>query len=411
MESIKKIFKIGNGPSSSHTMGPKRAAEIFAEKNPDAQTFKVYLYGSLALTGKGHMTDYIILKTLAKPTEIIWKNNETLPLHPNGMMFKAYGEDKEKQNEWEVYSIGGGELMDKNSESNEENIYSQNTMADIITYLEKHGGTLWEYVLETEGETVIDYMKEVWSTMKDAILRGLEADGTLPGVLKLHRKAPSYHVKANMQNKFAEDDIFLFAYALAVSEENAAAGRVVTAPTCGSSGILPAVLYLFYKKYDFSEKRILKALTVAGLVGNLIKENASVSGAEVGCQGEVGAACSMAAAAITQLLGGTTYQIEFAASSGLEHHLGLTCDPIAGLVQIPCIERNAFGAQRALDSALYAIHSDGRHMVPFDNVVEVMEQTGHDLPSLYKETSKGGLATIGLHGRPNKILKIKNKSN
>ena len=235
--------------------------------------------------------------------------------------------------------------------------------------------------------------------MKAAIKRGLEADGTLPGVLKLRRKAPSYYVKANMQNKFAEDDTFLFAYALAVSEENAAAGKVVTAPTCGSSGILPAVMYLFYKKYKFSELRILKALAVAGLIGNLIKENASVSGAEVGCQGEVGAACSMAAAACTQLLGGTTYQIEYAASSGLEHHLGLTCDPIAGLVQIPCIERNAFGAQRAFDSALYAIHSDGRHLVPFDNIVEVMEQTGHDLPSLYKETSKGGLATIGLHGR------------
>ncbi|MEN8120144.1 MAG: L-serine ammonia-lyase [Bacteroidota bacterium] len=399
MESIKKLFKIGNGPSSSHTMGPKSAAEIFAEKNQDAHSFKVYLYGSLALTGKGHMTDYIIEKTLPKPTEIIWKNDETLPLHPNGMMFEAFDKNGKKLNDWEVYSIGGGEIMDKDSEANEENIYPQNTMADIISYLEENGGTLWEYVLKTEGDDVLDYMKEVWDTMKDAIHRGLETDGTLPGVLKLRRKAPSYYVKANMQNKFAEDDTFLFAYALAVSEENAAAGKVVTAPTCGSSGILPAVLYLFHKKYDFSENRILKALTVAGLVGNLVKENASVSGAEVGCQGEVGTACAMAAAACTQLLGGTTYQIEYAASSGLEHHLGLTCDPIAGLVQVPCIERNAFGAQRALDSALYAIHSDGRHLVPFDNVVEVMEQTGHDLPSLYKETSKGGLATIGLYGR------------
>ena len=400
MESIKKIFKIGNGPSSSHTMGPKFAAEIFADKNPKANSFKVYLYGSLALTGKGHMTDYIIEKTLPKPVEIIWKNDESLPLHPNGMLFEAYDQDGEKLDDWEVYSIGGGELMDKDSESKEENIYPQNTMVDIMRHLEENGGTLWEYVLETEGEQVLEYMKEVWDTMKDAILRGLEADGTLPGVLKLKRKAPSYHVKARMQNKFAEDDTFLFAYALAVSEENAAAGKVVTAPTCGSSGILPSVLYHFYKKYDFSETQILKALTVAGLVGNLIKENASVSGAEVGCQGEVGAACSMAAAAVTQLLGGTTYQIEYAAASGLEHHLGLTCDPIAGLVQVPCIERNAFGAQRALDSALYAIHSDGRHMVSFDNVVEVMEQTGHDLPSLYKETSLGGLATMGLHGRP-----------
>jgi len=202
-----------------------------------------------------------------------------------------------------------------------------------------------------------------------------------------------------MQNKFAEDDTYLFAYALAVAEENAAAGVVVTAPTCGSCGILPAVLYLFYKKYNFSENRIMNALAVAGLVGNLVKKNASISGAEVGCQGEVGTACAMAAAAATQLLGGTTYQIEYAASSGLEHHLGLTCDPIAGLVQIPCIERNAFGAQRALDAAIYAIHSDGRHLVHFDNVVEVMEQTGHDLPALYRETSLGGLASFGLNGR------------
>lgn len=402
MESITQIFKIGNGPSSSHTMGPKKAAEIFSEKNPGAEMFKVYLYGSLALTGKGHMTDYIILETLPKSTEIIWKKDKNLPLHPNGMLFEAYDKFGKILDEWKVYSIGGGEIMDKASESEEENIYPQTNMADIIVYLEKNGGTLWEYVLAIEEESIMDYMKKVWDTMKDAIHRGLETDGTLPGELKLRRKAPSYHVKANMQNKFAEDDTFIFAYALAVSEENAAAGKVVTAPTCGSSGILPAVLYLLYKKYNFSEKRILNALLVAGLIGNLIKENASISGAEVGCQGEVGTACSMAAAAVTQLLGGTTYQIEFAASSGLEHHLGLTCDPIAGLVQIPCIERNAFGAQRALDSALYAIHSDGRHKVPFDNVVEVMEQTGHDLPSLYKETSTGGLAAMGLSGRKEK---------
>ncbi|MCF6364942.1 MAG: L-serine ammonia-lyase [Bacteroidales bacterium] len=399
MESIKKLYNIGNGPSSSHTMGPKKAAEIFAKRNKDAASFKVFLYGSLALTGKGHMTDYIIEKTLSKPTEIIWKFKEQLPIHPNGMIFEAYDKSGKKTDVWEVYSVGGGAIADKSSEAAEENIYPHTTMADIIKHLEAEGGTLWEYVMKVEGDKFTEYLKKVWKTMKSAIKRGLEADGTLPGVLKLHRKAPSYYVKAKMQNKFAEDDTFLFAYALAVSEENAAGGEVVTAPTCGSSGILPSVLYLFYKKHNFSETRIIKALAVAGLIGNLIKENASVSGADVGCQGEVGTACAMAAGACAQLLGGTTYQIEYAASSGLEHHLGLTCDPIAGLVQVPCIERNAFGAQRAFDSALYAIHSDGRHLVPFDNVVEVMEQTGHDLPSLYKETSLGGLATIGLHGR------------
>ncbi len=400
MESIRKIFKIGNGPSSSHTIGPKKAAEIFLDRNPEAASFKAYLYGSLALTGKGHMTDYIILQTMPKPTEVIFKSDEKLPLHPNGMIFEAYDEAGNKIDKWEVYSIGGGEIMSKDHPLQENHIYPHTTMAGIIKYLEENGGTFWEYVLRVEGEDLMEYLKEVWEVMKDAIHRGLEEDGTLPGILKLRRKAPSYHIKASMQNNFAEDDTYLFAYALAVSEENAAAGKVVTAPTCGSSGILPAVLYLAVKKYNISEKRIIKALAVAGLFGNLIKENASISGAEVGCQGEVGSACSMAAAAMTQVLGGTIYQIEFAASSGLEHHLGLTCDPIAGLVQIPCIERNAFGAQRALDSAIYAIHSDGRHMVPFDNVVEVMEQTGHDLPSLYKETSLGGLATIGLYGRP-----------
>ncbi len=409
MESIRKLYRIGNGPSSSHTIGPKIAAEIFLSKNPNADSFRVYLYGSLALTGKGHMTDYIIKKTLAKNTEIVWKKNETLPLHANGMIFEALDKSKKISDSWEVYSIGGGEIMSKDKQVKTQDIYPLTTMTDIISHLEKNGGTLWEYVIQIEGKDIIEYMDKVWQTMKRAIHRGLENDGTLPGVLKLRRKAPAYFVKANMQNGFAKDDTFLFAYALAVSEENAAAGEVVTAPTCGSSGILPAVLYLLYEKYNFSENRIKNALLVAGLFGNLVKENASISGAEVGCQGEVGTACSMAAAAVAQLLGGTMYQIEYAASSGLEHHLGLTCDPIAGLVQIPCIERNAFSAQRALDSALYAIHSDGRHMVSFDNVVEVMEQTGHDLPSLYKETSKGGLAIMGLNGR--KKLKTNDEDN
>lgn len=399
MESIKEIFKIGNGPSSSHTMGPKRAAEIFYNRNTNADHFRVTLYGSLAHTGKGHMTDWIIEKTIPKKTEIIWKFDESLLLHPNGMLFEAFDKKDGKLDEWEVYSVGGGSIIDKDSKVERKNIYQQKTMADILQELETNGGTFWEYVVRNEGKEVFGHLNKVWETMKEAIKRGLDAEGTLPGVLKLPRKASAYYVKAQMQNKFAEDDTYLFAYALAVSEENAAGGEVVTAPTCGSSGILPAILYLFSKNYKFNDDRIIRALATAGLIGNLIKENASISGAEVGCQGEVGTACSMAAAAATQLLGGTIYQIEYAASSGLEHHLGLTCDPIAGLVQIPCIERNAFGAQRALDAALYAIHSDGRHFVAFDNVVEVMEQTGHDIPSLYRETSKGGLATIGLFGR------------
>ena len=319
MESIKELFKIGNGPSSSHTMGPKKAAEIFSTKNPDADHFKVELYSSLALTGKGHMTDWIIEKTLPEKTEIVWKGNDKLPLHPNGMLFKAYKEN-EKVDEWEVYSVGGGTIIDKESKQNKKDIYPETTMEQIITNLVEKGGSFWEYVVRVESKQVFDHLKEVWKAMKMAIKTGLQTEGTLPGSLKLQRKAYSYYVKAKMQNKFAEDNTYLFAYALAVSEQNASGGTVVTAPTCGSSGILPAILFLFSKNYGFKDERILRALATAGLVGNLVKENASVSGAEVGCQGEVGVACAMAAAAATQLLGGSIYQIEYAASDVLYLH-------------------------------------------------------------------------------------------
>lgn len=394
MDSIKTIYKIGNGPSSSHTMGPKKAAQQFLSKNNTAASYKVHLFGSLALTGKGHLTDVAILNVFNGNAEIVWHNKEKLPLHTNGMRFEAFDGAGKELDSWVVYSIGGGELMDESSISEPEDIYPQSTMLEIMEYLEKEGGTLWEYVEKYEDNDIYDFLNEVWKTMKAAIHRGLETDGTLPGILKLQRKAPSYFFRAEGKNEFAQDEHYLFAYSLAVSEENAAGNVVVTAPTCGSCGILPASLYLFNKQYKMSEKRILQALATAGLVGNLVQENASISGAEVGCQGEVGVACAMAAAAMTQLPGGTIYQIEYAASSGLEHHLGLTCDPVAGLVQIPCIERNAFGAQRAMDAAIFAYNSDGRHYVHFDQVVEAMKQTGKDLPSLYKETSQGGLAKI-----------------
>ena len=394
MDSIKKVYKIGNGPSSSHTMGPKKAAQQFLKKNDSASFFKIHLYGSLALTGKGHLTDITILDTFNDNAEIIWHKDEKLPLHTNGMKFQAFDSAKQQIDEWEVYSIGGGELVDEKSKDNIKEIYPHSTMKDIINYLEKEGGTFWEYVLKFDDNDLMDYLSVVWKAMKEAIHRGIETDGTLPGPLKMQRKAPSYYFKAKSRNQFAQVESYLFSYALAVSEENAAGNVVVTAPTCGSSGILPAILYLFHTQYEISEKRILLALATAGLVANLVKKNASISGAEVGCQGEVGVASSMAAAAATQMPGGTLYQIEYAASSGLEHHLGLTCDPVAGLVQIPCIERNAFGAQRALDSAIFAYNSDGRHYVQFDQVVEVMKRTGKDLPSLYKETSLGGLAKV-----------------
>jgi len=394
MDTIKKIYKIGNGPSSSHTMGPKFASQIFLDKNPNAANYKAHIYGSLALTGKGHMTDKTILDTLGDRGEIIWHNTEALPLHPNGMLFEAYGDNSKLMDSWEVYSIGGGELMDKDNKVDPQVVYPHTNMASIIKHLEDEGGTFWEYALRNDEDDLSDYLKTVWTAMKKAIKRGLNTEGTLPGELKLLRKAYSYNFKARMQNQFVRDDSFLFAFALAVSEENASGNVVVTAPTCGSSGILPAVLYLFYKDKGIKEAPIIRALATAGLVGNIVKRNASISGAEVGCQGEVGVASAMAAAAAAQLAGGSIYQIEYAASSALEHHLGLTCDPVAGLVQIPCIERNAFGAQRAIDSALFAINSDGRHYVMFDQVVEAMLQTGNDMPSLYKETALGGLAKV-----------------
>ncbi len=394
MDSIKKIYKIGNGPSSSHTMGPKFAASKFLNKNPGVSTFKVHIYGSLALTGKGHMTDIAIMDTLGENAEIVWHQKERLPLHTNGMLFEAYDVDSSLIDSWEVYSIGGGELMDKDNKVVPQVIFPQTNMASIMKHLKNEGGTFWEYVYRNDDDELEDYLWNVWTAMKESIERGLNTEGTLPGGLKLLRKAASYYFKARMQNQFVKDDSLLFAFALAVSEENAAGNVVVTAPTCGSSGILPAVLYLFYKDKEIKEDFIIRALATAGLVGNIVKKNASISGAEVGCQGEVGVASAMAAAAATQIAGGTVYQIEYAASSALEHHLGLTCDPVAGLVQIPCIERNAFGAQRAIDSALFAINSDGRHYVMFDQVVEAMKQTGQDMPSLYKETALGGLAKI-----------------
>lgn len=396
MESIKEIYKIGLGPSSSHTMGPKRAAERFADKNPDASRYVVTLYGSLAATGKGHMTDVAILNALVPlaPTEIIWQPEVFLPFHPNGMKFVAIGNDGAIADEWTVYSIGGGDIAEEGETRVRNHVYSMTCIADIQRWCETTGKTYWEYVDECEGPEVWDYLAHVWNVMKRAVERGIEAEGVLPGGLGVRRKAVSYYVHASGYAGSLKSRGLVYAYALAVSEENAAGGEIVTAPTCGSCGIVPAVLYHLHTSKGFSEQRILRALATAGVFGNVVKTNASVSGAEVGCQGEVGVACAMAAAAACQLFGGTPAQIEYSAEMGLEHHLGLTCDPVCGLVQIPCIERNAYAAARALDANLYSQFSDGHHSVSFDRIVEVMKQTGHDLPSLYKETAQGGLAII-----------------
>lgn len=394
MITLKELYRIGYGPSSSHTMGPRKAASIFLERHPEATTFEVILYGSLAATGKGHMTDKAIQDVLGKDrTNIIWQPKIFLPFHPNGMTFRSLNAENNVSDEWTVFSIGGGALAEEHGEpAKHKEIYNMNKATDILSWCVKNGKSYWEYVEECEGAEIWDYLKEVWNTMKQAVCNGLEHEGVLPGPLCLQRKAASYHVRAEGYQHSMRTRGLLFAYALAVSEENAGGGKIVTAPTCGSCGVLPAVLYHLATSRNISEQRIIRALATAGLFGNIVKTNASISGAEVGCQGEVGVACAMAAAAATQLFGGTPAQIEYAAEMGLEHHLGLTCDPVCGMVQIPCIERNAYAAARAMDSNSYAMFTDGIHQVSFDKVVEVMKKTGHDLPSLYKETSEGGLA-------------------
>ena len=397
MESLREIFRIGKGPSSSHTMGPQRAAIIFAERHPEAAKFKVTLYGSLAATGKGHMTDCAIIDVLKQvaPVELVWEPEVFLPYHPNGMLFCAYNNNQDLLDEWTVYSVGGGALSEgkgTNDYFHKESVYDMHTLTDIQSWCERYGRGYWEYVKQCEGDDFWDYLREVWQTMKAAVERGLDSEGALPGPLNLARKAPNYFIKARGYKPSLQSRGMVYSYALAVSEENASGGTIVTAPTCGACGVVPAVLYHLSKGHDFSETKILHALATAGLFGNIVKYNASISGAEVGCQGEVGVACAMASAASCQLFGGSPSQIEYAAEMGLEHHLGMTCDPVCGLVQIPCIERNAFAACRALDAQLYASFSDGSHRVSFDRVVEVMKQTGHDIPSLYKETSAGGLA-------------------
>ena len=380
-------------------MGPMKAAQIYAQRHPEAKRFEVTLYGSLAATGKGHMTDVAITEGLQPvgPVDIIWNARERLPYHPNGMLFKAIDADGNQHDPWTVFSVGGGALSEGENDTlghGGEEVYSMQTLGEIQEWCEHYGRAYWEYVDECEGAGIWDYLATVWQAMVASIKRGLDEEGVLPGPLGVRRKAASYYIHAQGYNESVRSRGLTYAYALAVSEENAAGHLIVTAPTCGSCGVMPAVLYHLYNSKNFSTRRILRALATAGLFGNVVKTNASISGAEVGCQGEVGVACAMASAAATQLFGGSPAQIEYAAEMGLEHHLGLTCDPMCGMVQIPCIERNAYAAARALDANLYSSFSDGTHRVSFDKVVRVMKQTGKDLPSLYKETSEGGLAVL-----------------
>ena len=393
MDSLRELYRIGHGPSSSHTMAPRRAAEIFAARQPQAAAFRATLYGSLAATGRGHLTDCAIEAALApRPVEIVWQPETVLPFHPNGMEFSALDETGETQATWQVYSPGGGALAEEGQPIESHPVYPLNSMQEILKYCTQNGKTFWEFVEENEGAEIWMYLRQVNQVMHQTIERGLHAEGVLPGGLGVARRAWTFMRKIRLSGGALVKGGYIPAYALATAEENASGGLVVTAPTCGSAGVLPAVLRHIEDTVKTRKIHILRALATAGLIGNLIKRNASISGAEVGCQGEIGAACSMAAAAAAQLMGGSIRQIEYAAEMGLEHHLGLTCDPVNGLVQIPCIERNTFAATRALDCAEFAGYSDGSHRVSFDEVVQVMNQTGHDLPSLYRETSGGGLA-------------------
>jgi L-serine dehydratase len=370
---------------------------LFREHFPQAQSFRIHLYGSLAATGSGHLTDVAIQRSLVPlDVQFHWQPEHTPAFHPNGMRLEALDASGQVIGDWEVFSVGGGALREETPSGwlpQTQPTYDHTTMNAILKHCAHSGQAFWEYVEEQEDPYLWDFLREVWQVMYASIERGLQAEGVLPGGLGLPRKAWVFHRQISISGKNFFNEGLLPAYALATAEENASGGVVVTAPTCGSSGIVPAVLRYMQENTQCGDGAVLRALATAGLIGNLVKENGSISGAEVGCQGEVGVACAMAAAAAAQLMGGTPRQVEYAAEMGLEHNLGLTCDPVNGMVQIPCIERNVFAASQAITCARYACATDGSHRVSFDEVVAVMKQTGHDLPSLYRETSAGGLAT------------------
>ena len=396
MKSIKSIYKIGLGPSSSHTMGPAYAAKNFLSLCEDVDFIKVYLLGSLCKTGKGHGTDRAVSEMLAGiPHEIIFDENATTPEHPNTIDFVAFKGDKEILRK-RYLSIGGGEVRTPNEDALvPEQVYEEKTFTEIAEICKGRGIRLSDYVFEHEGEGIREYLLTVWKTMLSAIREGLTKSGTLPGGLSVERKAQflfnQKHIDESPQTR---ENRLVCAYAFAVSEQNADCGTIVTAPTCGSCGVVPSVLKYMKEKNGFSDDDVVRALAVAGLIGNLVATNASISGAECGCQAEIGTACSMASAALCELFDMGIDQIEYAAEVAMEHHLGLTCDPVCGLVQIPCIERNAVAAMRAINALSLANFLSTTRKVSFDVVVETMYQTGRDLSHLYRETSEGGLAKL-----------------
>lgn len=397
MKSVKNIFKIGIGPSSSHTMGPAFATERFLASNPNIERAVVTLYGSLSKTGKGHGTDRAILEVLdGIPTEVIFNNEDIELKHPNTLNFKGYVGDSIVA-DMTFLSVGGGEieLLGEEKSKKDEDLYELNSFTEIAKVCKHRNIRLSDYVFEHEDEDFKDFLLGVWQTMQNAIREGLTHTGVLPGGLGVKRKAQRLHNQRHIdESPQTRENRLVCSYAFAVSEQNADCGLIVTAPTCGSCGVLPAVLAYMQEKNFFSDKDIVRALAVAGLIGQLVATNASVSGAECGCQAEIGTACSMAAAALAELFEMGIDQIEYAAEISLEHHLGLTCDPVCGLVQIPCIERNAVAAMRAINALSLANFLSDSRKISFDLVVSTMYQTGIDLSHIYRETSEGGLAKL-----------------
>lgn len=393
MYSLRELYKIGNGPSSSHTIGPLMATKEFLKRYPNLDEVKVILYGSLALTGRGHLTDYIIEKTLLPIPSRIEFDGLTMMKHPNTLEFYGY-QNNVQVGHMIVYSIGGGAIrIEGEADRVLEQIYPLNTFKEIAKYCKEQHLSLAEYVDRIEDQTFPLYLKEIYETMLQSVKNGLSTSGVLPGKLQVKRKASYIYKQKSNENEYDRLRRRVMAYAYATSEENAAGGTIVTAPTCGASGVLPACIYYALELKCYTEEQIIDALKVAGLIGNIVKTNGSISGAEAGCQAEVGTACSMGAAFLAHLAGGSIDTIERASEIALEHHLGLTCDPIDGYVQIPCIERNAVAALRAIDAAKLASYlNNSESKISFDLVVETMLDTGKDLQSSYRETSEGGLA-------------------
>ncbi len=405
MKSIRDIYKIGKGPSSSHTMGPERAARIFRERYPQAEAFQVTLYGSLSKTGIGHGTDRVVRQVLSPYTTTVTFSKEPLPdSHPNTMDLTALKEAS-VLGTMRVESVGGGDIriVGEKADAAAEEVYIEHSFAEIADFCKwRYIGTLSEYVELNEGPEIWEFLALVWQAMKDAIAQGLSKTGVLPGGLNVQRKAKF------LIEQVPEEDIpslkefqQIAAYAYAVAEENADNGTIVTAPTCGACGVVPAVLYYVQQTRGYTDEQILRGLAAAGIIGNLTKQNASISGAECGCQAEIGTACSMAAAALAELYGQTLDQVEYAAEVAMEHHLGLTCDPICGLVQIPCIERNAVAAVRAMNACNLSYFLTGSRNISYDMVCRAMKETGIHLDHRFRETSEGGLAKLYHRKKPN----------